>query len=278
MMHERTVPIGPLNGMELRLRKDKPLADLESGGLPSELQSFQNQNAELEVQLANQKKLLELARLRERKLAKMLDEMGVSHDVVELSDDFQDFSFRRSIIDRSSWLIGLLVFQSLSSFVLRRYESLLQHHPSIVYFLTMLVGAGGNAGNQATVRAIRGIALGTLSKKTAQDFVKKELLMGLILSGVVGVFGFLRVFFLSTSSYLECVAISIALVVIVFASIVIGAVLPIAFQLLGIDPAHSSTTIQVVMDISGVIITCFVATQLLNASISSLPTGNGGDG
>lgn len=27
----------------------------------------------------------------------------------------------------------------------------------IVYFLTMLVGAGGNAGNQASVRVIRGI-------------------------------------------------------------------------------------------------------------------------
>ena len=38
-----------------------------------------------------------------------------------------------------------------------RDEALLQDHPTIIYFLTMLVGAGGNAGNQASVRVIRGM-------------------------------------------------------------------------------------------------------------------------
>jgi hypothetical protein len=28
-------------------------------------------------------------------------------------------------------------------------------HPVIIYFLTMLVGAGGNAGNQASVRGTK---------------------------------------------------------------------------------------------------------------------------
>ena len=50
--------------------------------------------------------------------------------------------------------------QSFSGIILSRNEGLLADHPVIVFFLTMLVGAGGNAGNQASVR-------GTLKKDTA---------------------------------------------------------------------------------------------------------------
>jgi hypothetical protein len=68
--------------------------------------------------------------------------------------DNVDVSFRAQVQDRASWLVGLLVLQSMSSFIIGRNESLLQHHAIIVRFLTMLVGAGGNAGNQASVRGM----------------------------------------------------------------------------------------------------------------------------
>lgn len=63
-----------------------------------------------------------------------------------------DEQFWQSVSDRAGWLVGLLVLQSMSSFILARNEALLQQHLVIVRFLTMLVGAGGNAGNQASVR------------------------------------------------------------------------------------------------------------------------------
>ena len=37
----------------------------------------------------------------------------------------------------------------MSSFILASYRPLLHSHPSIILFLTMLVGAGGNAGGNA---------------------------------------------------------------------------------------------------------------------------------
>ena len=61
-------------------------------------------------------------------------------------------TFWHSVSDRAGWLVGLLMMQSMSSFILARNEALLQEHLVIVRFLTMLVGAGGNAGNQASVR------------------------------------------------------------------------------------------------------------------------------
>jgi len=55
------------------------------------------------------------------------------------------------------WLVGLLVLQSMSSFVLDSYQELLRNHLVVTLFLTMLVGAGGNAGNQSAIKVIRGL-------------------------------------------------------------------------------------------------------------------------
>ena len=60
--------------------------------------------------------------------------------------------FLTTLCDRAGWLVGLLILQSMSSFIIADNEELLQQHPVIIQFLTMLIGAGGNAGNQASVR------------------------------------------------------------------------------------------------------------------------------
>jgi hypothetical protein len=74
----------------------------------------------------------------------------------ELDDDTcpiePTVSFLDAMKDRANWLVGLLILQSCSGFILSNNEALLERHPVIIYFLTMLVGAGGNAGNQASVR------------------------------------------------------------------------------------------------------------------------------
>ena len=62
--------------------------------------------------------------------------------------------------DCGRWLLGLLVLQSSSSLVLEKYEDLVRDHLVITLFLTMLVGAGGNAGNQSAIKIIRGLATG----------------------------------------------------------------------------------------------------------------------
>ncbi len=57
-------------------------------------------------------------------------------------------------------LVGLLILQSFSSIILSHFHTLIETHESIIFFLTMLVGAGGNAGGQSVVMAVRGISLG----------------------------------------------------------------------------------------------------------------------
>lgn len=279
--------------MTLRQRKEK--ADIEEaiGSSEDRRVDLLHRNGELELLVSTLRHSLDFSRKREKRLVQLLHETGLDH--VEIDDVLhqhhqmelaegqsqspEEVSFLRSLLDRSGWLMGLLFFQSLSSYILTQNEATLLRHPSIVYFLTMLVGAGGNVGNQAAVRGIRGLALGTLSKATMPRFLFKEVIMTCALSFVLTLCGFLRVYLFSRGLALrEGVAIALALFAIVLLAGILGSLLPIAFNSAGIDAAHASTTIQVAMDIVGVFVTCAVTAWLLDsalpsssASIPSLP-------
>jgi len=177
-----------------------------------------------------------------------------------------DVSFQDALRDRAYWLVGLLALQSMSGFILARNELLLQTHPIIIYFLTMLVGAGGNAGNQASVRVIRGLALGNLNEASQRRFLNREFKMAIALSFVLSTAGFLRAVIFRTP-IAETIAITLALSLIVFSSICLGAVLPLVLRNMKVDPAHSSTTIQVIMDILGVMLTVVVSSAILDSAL-----------
>lgn len=181
-------------------------------------------------------------------------------------------TFYEAVKDRSTWLVGLLIFQSCSSFILARNDALLQQHPVIVHFLTMLVGAGGNAGNQASVRVIRGLATGTLNAYNRNHFLRRELRMAITLTAILSTAGCLRAVLLTHTNLRETLAITSSLALIVFTSICLGAILPLLLQRMKIDPAHSSTTIQVVMDILGVVLTVQVSAWTLGVVLPLTPT------
>ena len=155
-----------------------------------------------------------------------------------------DASFLAAVWDRGSWLATLLLFQSFSSFILAHHEALLKEHPTIIFYLTALVGAGGNAGNQAAVRIIRSLALGLVTDKTRNVFLQRELCMAFALSFILGFVLILRTHLSSSVTYMETRVVLLSMFCIVFISCNLGALLPLVLQRLGIDPAHAGTTIQ----------------------------------
>ena len=194
------------------------------------------------------------------------EELGSDCGTESIDGLIHEMAFGKMVCDRASWLVGLLVLQSMSSFIIAHNEKLLKRHIVIVQFLTMLVGAGGNAGNQATVRVIRGLAIGTVNTKTVQTFIQNEFLVGVCLSIILAIAGFLRALAFSVP-IAETISITAALFMIVFISVAIGAMLPLGMKRIGIDPAHASTTIQVVMDILGVTITVYVSAGILDSPL-----------
>jgi Mg/Co/Ni transporter MgtE len=86
--------------------------------------------------------------------------------------------------------------------------------------------------------------------ETRNRFLLRELRMALALSLIMAIAGYVRASVFHTPAP-ETLAVTLALIVIVFTSVCLGAMLPLILQFVGIDPVHSSTTIQVVMDILG---------------------------
>jgi len=213
------------------------------GSLAAENEQLRQRVAELEAQVQ-----------RTEGLCEVLDDGG---------------GWTSSLGTRASWLLGLLICQSFSSLVLADNEALLLEHPTVIFFMTMLVGAGGNAGNQAAVRIIRGLATGEVDPSPTERtraIVSDEMRRALALGGILVVAGFLRVIAFDGTTLVDAAAISASLFIIVSSSVVLGTMLPLLLSKLRVDAAHASTTIQVVMDVMGVLITCSVAPKIFSAA------------
>jgi Mg/Co/Ni transporter MgtE len=201
----------------------------------------------------------------------------------EQEDDQQRYeeylkqSVSQIYFQRIGWLIALLLLQSFSSFILASFEKLLSEHIIITLFLTMLVGSGGNAGSQSTVIVVRGIATGDIPRSRIAQVLWKEFRVGLILSGSLGLVGFFRVWMYRLIHPLvppsdliltqELFAISLSLACIVLVSVIIGTLFPLFLHfVMGLDSANAGPSVQVVMDIVGVLITCIICQIVLPSS------------
>eukprot|EP00397_Hematodinium_sp_SG-2012_P042708 GEMP01047299.1.p1 GENE.GEMP01047299.1~~GEMP01047299.1.p1 ORF type:complete len:310 (+),score=61.35 GEMP01047299.1:57-986(+) len=174
-----------------------------------------------------------------------------------------------NFLPRAVWLVGLLFFQSTSSFVLQYFSAVLEQHPALMYFLTMLVGAGGNAGGQSAVLVIRELAL---AKEHGHHVVQtwrilsRQLWMALRVSVLLTLVSYIRCHVFQGVATQESLAIASSMLMIVFCSILIGSLLPILLASLNIDPGHAGAAIQVIMDIMGVTLTCVVGTAFLRGN------------
>ena len=170
---------------------------------------------------------------------------------------------------RVRWLLGLLILQSTSSVVLSQYEDLIKENIVITLFLTMLVGAGGNAGNQSAIHVIRGLATGEMenTSECLRKTLAEQLQVGLLLATALSTAGFARVILTSPEGANDLVgpfAISTSLFAIVTASTCIGTILPFLLMRFKQDPANAGTSVQVIMDVSGVVITCTVGSYIFD--------------
>ena len=103
--------------------------------------------------------------------------------------------------------------------------------------------------------------------------------MALVLAAALSVVGYCRVIaFTANTSSTEALAVAASLFLIVALSIVLGAALPIFLEKINAGASNAATTIQVVMDVSGVLITCAVCGYLLDGTspLAVLLPGVGG--
>jgi magnesium transporter len=172
-------------------------------------------------------------------------------------------SFKNLFLQRSMWLGGLLILQSVSGYVLGTYQSLIHNHIFISFFFTMLIGTGGNAGNQSATLVIRGLATGEISKKNALRVLFREFWMSIVIAIVLVTITFARIYFIAPN-FLSTIAIGISLFLIIIVSITLGTFIPFLLDRLNIDPAYSAAPfLATLMDIIGIFIYCVVCSKIL---------------
>ncbi|MES9871872.1 MAG: magnesium transporter [Candidatus Sedimenticola sp. 6PFRAG7] len=164
---------------------------------------------------------------------------------------------------RALWLGINLITAFLASWVIGMFEQTIEKVVALAVLMPIVASMGGIAGSQTLTLTIRGIALGQLSGKNTRWLVLKELAVGglnsMIWAAVVAVVA--GIWFNSTDiALLIAVAMSINLV---FAALT-GAILPLALDRVGIDPALAgSVLLTTVTDIVGFLAFLGLATIFL---------------
>jgi len=165
---------------------------------------------------------------------------------------------------RLPWLVGLLLLQSFSANILGAFDELLDKHLIIAFFIPMLVGSGGNAGNQPGVMVTRALATGTLNAERLVQLLHKEGVLALVTASTLGLIGFFRVLIQEYPRVLPALAIGLSLWVMVFASIFLGIFFSVALDRLGLDPAAGSAPLlTTISDMVGISILCLTSLMLL---------------
>ena len=197
-------------------------------------------------------------------------------DVVEeeSTEDFHKFGAFQSAItnplkervtelykNRIVWLVALVFVNIFSGAAIASFGETITAYVSLVFFLPLLIGSGGNAGSQSATLMIRSLATGDVELSDWYKLIGKELLVSLLL-GVTMAVGVALIASIRSPEIIWVA--SLTMVLIVVAGSLIGMLLPFIFTTLKIDPATASAPlITSITDICGVVIYFSVASWLL---------------
>ncbi len=193
----------------------------------------------------------------------------------EATEDFHKFGSIQDLIfnplkariillyqKRVIWLVILVFMNVFSGAALANFSEVIESMVSLIFFLPLLIGSGGNAGAQSATLMIRALATGDVELSDWFKLLGKELLVALLLGITMAVaVGLIA----SMRSPEILMVVSLSMVITVVVGCLIGLSLPFVFTILKLDPATASAPlITSLADISGVFIYFSLATSILS--------------
>ncbi len=144
--------------------------------------------------------------------------------------------------NRIPWLIVLMLASTLTGQIIEGFENKLSVVAGLTACIPMLMGTGGNSGNQVSTLVIRGLALGEIKLKDYFLILWKEIRVSLLVGLVLAVANFGRMWLLRLTMGSDVtdsviLVVSMAVMAVVVVSKTIGCTLPIVAKLLKLDPA-----------------------------------------
>lgn len=109
-----------------------------------------------------------------------------------IEGDYLHASFFKVWWSRVQWLAVLFVAELLTFTAMAHFEDAISAVVVLALFVPLCISTGGNSGTQASTLVTRAMALGFVTPKDWKRVLKRELMMGLVLGGSLGVIAFVR--------------------------------------------------------------------------------------
>ncbi len=193
-----------------------------------------------------------------------------------LDEPYLDTPILKLFRKRVVWLIVLFLGEMFTASVMEHFEEELAKAVMLALFIPLIISSGGNSGSQASTLVIQAIAVGGVHISDWWRIMKREIVSGLLLGGVLGIIGYVRVIVwhgIFPDVYgphykLIGLVLGITLMSIVLWGTLCGSMLPLLLKRLGADPAVSSAPfVATLVDITGLIIYFSVAYAILSGTL-----------
>jgi magnesium transporter len=192
-----------------------------------------------------------------------------------LDEPYMQIGFAQMIQKRAGWLTALFLGEMLTATAMGSFEQEISRAVVLALFVPLIISSGGNSGSQASTLVIRALALGEVGLHDWWRVMRREIMAGLALGGILGAIGFLRITLWSAFSniygphwLLIAVTVALSLVGVVLWGTLTGSLLPFLLRRLGFDPAASSAPfVATLVDVTGLVIYFTVALVVLRGTL-----------
>ena len=192
-----------------------------------------------------------------------------------LEEPFPTIPIFSMVKKRAIWLTILFVAQILTAVAMGFFGDEISKAVVLSIFIPLVISSGGNSGSQAATLVIRAMAVGEIALADWWLIMRREIISGLMLGGILGTIGFLQVAILTNvfhiiSSHWVLIGITVffSLIGIVLWGTISGSMLPFILKRLGADPATSSAPlIATLCDVTGLVIYFSIAMLVLSGTL-----------
>lgn len=180
------------------------------------------------------------------------------------NEEYLNMSVWKHVRNRLPWLFLLMCSYVITGGIIANFEGVLSQVISLVAYMPMLMGTGGNSGSQSATLVIRSMAVDDIDLSDVGRVLWKEFRIAIIVGVALSSLNFLRVCFLDRQGPLIALTVCASMLIIVMAAKTIGSMLPMAAKKCGIDPAiMASPMISSLTDMVSVITYFLMATAIL---------------
>ena len=188
--------------------------------------------------------------------AETTEDIYASGGVQSEGDNYFQVSLLTVVRRRVTWLLVLLLTNSVTGAIMKTQEDLLQEVVALSFFIPLLIGTGGNVGAQSSTVVIRGMNTDEIRAMGPMQVIWREGLAGALLGASLGILatGWAS-FFVVPGNVPVALYVGLSLLLISILASVAGSSLPFLFRSLGLDPAlMSAPFITTAVDVLGVLI------------------------